>query len=252
MLKLVKPSKKYLDSFAKVINEYKKDKNKLKEITQKNLFTILGQRTKMVPSDDPTRPVALINIMYNPRGLTIEEELVFWASKSYNVIIVEHDGSKFEYPGLKVLHDYYVNNNITVPAMYIHSKGAYHIRKESEACRRMWRYEFLKRKREYLEAINTAGPMIAAPYQGELHRNWNGIAILPGEIYNIPYENGWIANAEAVRRMNVFISSNRYDYEVVIYKGIPMVGMRMQHIAGENIPERRKITAEIMTFERAS
>lgn len=234
-----------------VFNEgdgYSRSIKHIKEITQKGLYEILGQQVKMIFSEDETRPIAILNIYAVPRGLSIEEELLSWVSKYYNVIVVEHDGTKFEYPGLSLANKFVTNNDVTVPIMYIHSKGSYHVRRESEPCRRMWRNEFTKRRQEYFDVVNTDIPMIAAPYQGELHRDWNGIAIKEGEVFNIPYENGWIANPAAVKQMNVFISNNRYDYEVVIYRGIEMRGMRKQHIAGEDIPSRRGITADIMTF----
>ena len=227
---------------------YSKSIPRINKLTEIALYEVLGQKVKMRFSDDETKPVCVMNILAVPRGLDIEEELLGWVIPAYNVLIVEHNGKKFEYPGLKLAHDYVVNNDIKVPICYIHSKGAWHVRKESYPVRKMWRHEFFKRQKDYLAAVNVDKPMIATPYHGVIHSDWLNIAVPKGITYNIPYENGWVANAAAVRNMDVFLSDNRYIYEILCYKGIEMKGLIMHDIAGEDIPSRKKITEHIMTF----
>ena len=195
------------------------------------------------------KPLCVFSVMNVPRGLRLMREMLEWLQPWYNVLCVIHDGSKFEYPGLNLLQKIVVSMDYHGPVMYIHTKGAWFVRKTSECVRNVWKYEFStpERRQLYLDAVSCKEPLIAAPYGGLVCAPKPGFEEGPFPMY-VPWFNGWIANDSAVRKMNIFESENRFDYEGGIYKGIRVIGIREQNIDTTIDEARNRMYSDVLKF----
>jgi len=193
------------------------------------------------------RPLCFFGVMNVPRGLRLMREMLEWLQPRYNVITVVHDGTKFEYPPLKLMQNIVINSDYHGPVMYIHTKGAWFVRRTSECVRNVWKHEFTKRKDEYLKAVATDEPVIAAPYSGIVRGPKPGFE--EGQYpMEIPWFNGYIANDAAVRKMNIFLSGNRFVYEGHIYQGIHVEGMREKDIDTSIQESRDRMYTDVLKF----
>lgn len=187
---------------------------------------LYGRQVKVLFTDDDTKPICVFNVRANPRGLALEEEMLKWIYPRYNVFVIEHDGKQFEYPGLKFLQDYVTNNDVKVPILYIHTKGAVMVREESAKVRNVWKKEFGDNMAKYVQIVNVAEPTIATPYSGwakDPNPNYKGE-------YPVSWFNGWMVNPAGAKLIDVPISEDRYLYETCLYKGIHIVGTRFSDV----------------------
>ena len=105
------------------------------------------------------------------------------------------------------------------PCFYLHTKGAVYTRKVSHRVRNMWRYEFGGFAKKYLQAVDGDTPKVAAPYAG---------------VTKVPWYNGWVANAAAIRGMHLIKTEDRFYYEQCLFTDAEVVGLRMNDIVLEN------------------
>lgn len=175
------------------------------------LADILGKSVYKHFSDDEHKPLCVLGAANCLRGQMIAEEMLMWLKPNFNVFVIRHDGTTFEYAALKFLQNLIKSGTYNEPVFYLHTKGAYHVRKESEATRRMWKYEFVTRQKLYLETVSTDKPLLATPYSGIISEKNRRFAE-ENMVYPtyFPYENGWCANAAAILNMKVIPSINRY------------------------------------------
>lgn len=190
--------------------------------TSNEVYKLFGRRVKKVFSEDATKPICVFNVVDCPRGLDIQAEMLQWIAPNYNTFIVLHDGTKFEYYGLKFLQTYVAHNEVDVPVLYIHTKGAIKVRLCSEKVRNLWRFEFGKNIQKYVELVNKETPTIATPYAGYAKDPRPGYE----GTYPVSWYNGWMANPAALKLIDVPLSSDRYVYETCIYTGIEILGTR--------------------------
>lgn len=188
----------------------------------------VGEVTLLQFFSGEDKPLCFFGVWSLPRGLDIEKEMLAWLKPHYNVVVIRHNGSKFEYTALKIMQEMVKLNHYQGPILYVHSKGAWFVRRTSLMTRNMWKHEFVDNKKAYLDAVSCPEPMIATPYQGIVTEDMEGLSIQ--EPVNVPWFNGWMANAAAVAKMDIYQSENRFTYEKMIYKGIPMVGLRLEGI----------------------
>lgn len=247
---LYKPAADNFDSFWYVFNEDGRytTSGEYNIRSEQYMYDLFGYQIDGYLSDD-SKPLCIFGVMNIPRGLDIEKEMLEWLTPSYNVLIVRHNGEKFEYPALKFMQDFVNSSNYRGPILYVHTKGAYYVRRDSQCVRNMWKYEFTtpERQKLYLDAVNTQEPTLATPYQGILTEPRPGI---PNEEYPsiVPWLNGWIANAEAVKLMQIVPSDNRYTYETGIYKGINIVGIREKDVNTSIEESRNRMYSDIAKF----
>lgn len=190
--------------------------------TEKELFNLFGKHVKMMFTDDLTKPICVFNVVANPRGLDIADKMLKWIYPQYNVFVVEHDGTKFEYPGLKFLQSYVAHNDVKVPVLYLHTKGAVKVRACSEKVRNLWKFEFGQNMGKYIELVNTDKPTIATPYAGYTKDPREGYV----GTYPVSWYNGWMANPAALKLIDVPLTNDRFVYKTCLYQGIEVLGTR--------------------------
>ena len=229
------------------VNPYSKGPKVKKSL--RLLAEILGKSVYKHFSDDEKKPLCVLGAANCLRGKMITEEMLKWLKPNFNVFVLEHDGSTFEYAALKFLQNLIKTGTYKGPVFYLHTKGAYHVRRESEATRRMWKYEFVDRQRLYLETVGTDKAVLATPYSGIISEKNRRFAE-ENMVYPtyFPYENGWCANEAAVLRMKVIPSTNRYWFEMCMYDKTEVVGLRKHLINLKDIKSRLEVTEDILTF----
>lgn len=142
--------------------------------------------------------LCVYNCVDTPRGLQIASEMLEWLKPLYQVHVVHHDGSKFEYEGMKYLKE--LSEKTKEPILYLHTKGAYNKFTLSRRVVNCWRKEFGDRDRamKYFDAVNHYGPIVACPFS-------NG--------HNIPTYNGFVVNYCAMAMADIVESEDRMVYE---------------------------------------
>lgn len=229
------------------VNPYSKGFEVKRSLQQ--LMHTFGKSVYKHFSDDENKPLCVLGAADCPRGIAIAEEMLEWIVPHFNVFVLKHDGSTFEYAALKFLQNLIISGTYNEPIFYLHTKGAYHVRRESEAVRRMWKAEFFNRQALYLRAVDRPEATLATPYSGiisETNRRFAEEEMVYPTYF--PYENGWCANAEAIRRMKVIPSSNRYWFEMCMYDRTEVIGIRKQLINLKDIDSRKEVVEDIMSF----
>lgn len=213
------------------------------------LLLAFGRSVYQYFSDGDHKPLCVLGAANCPRGEAITEEMLRWLIPNFNVFVVKHDGRTFEYAALSFLQNLILSGAYNEPIFYCHTKGAYHVRKESESVRRMWRHEFVDRQGLYLSTVDTSKATIATPYSGIISENNRRFAnehmVYPTYF---PYENGWCANAAAIRRIKVIQSPNRYWYEMCMYDSTEVIGLRRHLIDLRDIESRKDVVADMLSF----
>lgn len=209
------------------VDGYSRSIPEINKKTSEALYQLFGMRV-IKKFSEGEKPVCVLNCLANIRGKAIEQQMLEWLTPLYNIYIVEHDGTKFEYPGLRFVQTLAENNLVSSPVLYLHSKGAVKVRACSEKVHRCWRLEFGgKSLSRNLEILSTDTPTMITPYAGH--------SINPREGYKgdypVPWYNGWMANLAAIQLLNIPLSQDRFVYETCIYRGINIMGTRMSDIA---------------------
>lgn len=133
------------------------------------------------------KPLCIINIMNNEQGLKISEEILEWLEPIYEVHKIYHDGSQYEYPGMKYMQDLCIKEKR--PCLYLHTKGAVNTRPETEDVRKLWKHEFTKNYQTYFNIVNIDSPQVACPLTGNL---------------GFPWFNGFVTNYQALQKIPSF------------------------------------------------
>ena len=150
-------------------------------------------------TDEDKKPYAVLCSVQNTEGKKIEEEQLEWLTKNYNVYVVRHDGSLFEFPGLRFLQMMTIRTG--KPMLYIHTRGAFHRWKTTLPTRRMWEHEFGSEQQKYFDLVNTDEPTVACPFSGQSKYT----------LYN-----GFVANAAAMAAIpTIEQSADRFIYEKI-------------------------------------
>ena len=136
------------------------------------------------------------------KGRAIANDMLSWLSPLYEVHIVWHDGTQYEYPGLKYLQELCINSN--EPCLYLHTRGAYNYHKNTTPfTHNMWKKEFGEKRNKYFDLVNTDQPTAACPFTGTDKYTWY---------------NGFVVNPAAMKSVTIKPESNRLVYEY-IFKG---------------------------------
>ena len=191
-------------------------KNRLR-VSRAAIYNAFGVEVTRLFTDDDHRPFCVLGSMQTDLGKAIEQELLEWLTPHFNVYLVRHDGRAFEYTAIKFLKD--VMSRTNAPCFYVHTKGAFYVRKVAHRVRNMWHSEFVGRQAEYLRAVDGDTPKVAAPYAGAT---------------KVPWYNGWVANASAIRGMHLIKTDDRFYYEHRLFTDAEVVGLRMNDIVLEN------------------
>ena len=156
------------------------------------------------------KPLCVFGVVDNEAGHAIEEEMLQWLLRNYNVIEVLHDGTKFEYPALSYMQK--LCKETGKPCLYIHTRGAFHRWNTTKPTHRMWRHEFGSRRADYFGVVSTAGPTVACPFTGNEDHTWY---------------NGFVANAQAMEAIGeLHLFTDRMFYEHMFRnKGVQVIGL---------------------------
>ena len=169
--------------------------------------------------------ICVLGCLATPRGIAIKNEMLRWLNVHLNVVVCNQTppGKLFEYPAIDLATRLSIKYD--KPVLYIHTKGAGNpIPFNYKACmmgptvnvpqtakpedcqrivRLMWQAEFGTSKiQQYIDAINSKEPIVAAPYIDPSRVTW---------------QNGWIMNSSAAKALlpTLYISNDRYYYEQV-------------------------------------
>lgn len=151
------------------------------------------------------KPLCIFGVMTNDEGMKIAKEMLPWLQEFYDVKIVYHDGSQYEYPALAEAQKWSVEWDI--PVLYIHTRGAVNTYPTTIPTRRMWREEFGNQWKKYFELARGQEPRVLCPFVDD-----------DGETRY----NGFVANAAAWRAVSLRRSGDRMIYER-LWKGKGMV-----------------------------
>lgn len=188
------------------------------QTSQAAIYHAFGMEVKRLFTDDDHKPYCVLGSAQTELGKKIEEEMLTWLVPYFNVYLIRHDGSTYEYAALKWMKD--VMGRTNEPCFYLHTKGAYFTRQVTHRVHNMWRREFTTRQSEYLKAVDTDKPTMACPYTGSTH---------------VPWYNGWVANAAAIRQMPIIRTDDRFYYEQGgLFDEADAVGLRMNDTTMEN------------------
>ena len=166
-----------------------------------------------------TKPYCVLSVLDTESGRMIANEMLSAYSKYYDVHIVKHDGSEYEYPGIYYTRKLCLETKESV--LYIHTKGAgNHIPRNpqnyinskilsysgatmdvwQETVRKMWEHEFITKQTLYFSKINNSTePLIVCPFTGPDKSTWN---------------NGFIMTYNAALKIKeIKKSTDRYFFE---------------------------------------
>lgn len=126
------------------------------------------------------KQLCVLGVVDNERGQAIKKEMLAWLDPLYDVNLVIHDGSHFEYPALQYAQALSIEED--KPVLYLHTKGAFNRAELSEEVREMWKHEFGGRRDIYFGLVNRPFAVVACPFTGSDKTTWY---------------NGFVANAKA-------------------------------------------------------
>lgn len=108
------------------------------------------------------KPICVLGVLDTPKGNQIAREMMTWLKPVYDLHIVGHDGSQFEYPALKVARELSITND--VPVLYLHTRGAVNTYPTTIPTRRCWRDEFGNKWEKYFTLADTDKPRVVCPF----------------------------------------------------------------------------------------
>ncbi len=196
----------------------------------KYLFSLIGYEVKQAfKTFGRKKPVCVFGVMHNEAGLVIMYEMLEWLTESYNVYVVTHNGSRFEYPAIRFVQTICTRENI--PCLYIHTKGAFYNRKRTPKIRRMWADEFTRNKEAYFSAVDCDTPAVATPFTGQEKETWF---------------NAFVANPSAMRAIGeIKLTNDRFYYERIFCRSdVEVKGIIMDNIT-QPIESRRLMHAYV-------
>lgn len=129
---------------------------------------------------DP-KPLCVLGVLDTPKGNEIKDKMLEWLRPIYEVCVVYHDGTAFEYPALRFMQSLLMRENR--PCLYIHTRGAVNRWNTTDATHRMWREQFGTNFGTYFSLVNVDYPAVACPFSGSDKKTWY---------------NGFVANQKAM------------------------------------------------------
>lgn len=148
--------------------------------------------------------LCVFNCLDSERGREIYEEMIGWLAPLYEVYVVWHDGSRYEYEGLMYMKE--LVEKCGRSCLYLHTKGACNKPYWSRLIREMWRREFgdkVKADEYYFKAVDDGG------YGGG-----HGVVACPVlDHRRIPLYNGFVVNRIAMELIDINESEDRFVFE---------------------------------------
>jgi len=142
------------------------------------------------------KQLAVLNILDTPQGHTIAKRMLSWLEPNYQVTTIYHDGTNYEYEGLKALQELVLKHKR--PALYLHTRGAVNTHWSTPLTHLMWQEQFTDNAAAYFDAVNTKEQMVACPFSDESKTTWY---------------NGFVLNYAAAKALTIEQSNNRLYYE---------------------------------------
>lgn len=144
----------------------------------------------------PQAPLCVFGAMDNERGKEIAAEMLEWLQPVYDLHIIHHDGTEFEYPALNYMQQLSIKTGR--PILYLHTRGAVNTWNTTVPTRRMWRHEFGEVWQKYFLMANTYKPRVICPF--------------------VDYDretryNGFVANTAAMQAIRMKRIADRMWYE---------------------------------------
>lgn len=131
------------------------------------------------------KPLCVFGVVDNERGREIAKEMLQWLIPNYNLHVVLHDGTEFEFPALHYMQSLCAQLN--QPCLYIHSRGAFNKWKTTVPTRKMWKHEFVDLQENYFRLVDTEEPTAACPFTGSgKHTFYNGFVVNAAAMATIP------------------------------------------------------------------
>ena len=125
--------------------------------------------------DIDKKPLCVFGSMQTERGKEIEQKTLNWLLPVYNVVLVKHDGTQYEYPALHEAQRLSIETGR--PVLYLHTRGAINRYNTTIPTRRMWKDQFTIHREKYFSAVKTNDPIVAAPFidhNGVFRTRYNG------------------------------------------------------------------------------
>ena len=142
------------------------------------------------------KPICVLGIVNNEKGLLIAKEMLEWLTPIYNVYQVIHDGSKYEYPALKKVQELCLETKC--PILYLHTRGAFNTHKTTKPTHKMWKDQFGSNIQKYFNTVNTDIPTVACPFTGTKKITWY---------------NGFVTNWQAMNNISIVETKDRMIFE---------------------------------------
>ena len=170
-------------------------------------------------SESINKKLCVLGVVRNASGIDIAEEMLEWLTPLYDVHVVHHDGTKFEYPALSYAQELATDTGL--PVLYLHTKGAFNRPELSRDVREMWRHEFTEKRDVYFGLVARPFAAVACPFTGSDKTTWY---------------NGFVANCRAFAEIPAIApSTNRMKYERLFIGQSPQViGVLRNDIHREN------------------
>lgn len=151
---------------------------------------------------------ALLNILDTERGNQIANEMRDVYLERYDVIDFKHDGTLFEYPGIKEACKISLNDN--QPVLYIHTKGATNYNGYQRMVRTMWSNEFVG---DYKYYWNNKSGLIVPIVSEDLGCTYFNAWIIYPDVAKIYYENmELVTDRWYYESLPLYLKINTTDY----------------------------------------
>lgn len=173
-------------------------------------------------SDFSRKPLCVFGVMNNANGVRIAAEMLTWLRMVYDVTIIEHDGSQFEYPALKAAQELSISTG--QPVLYIHTRGAVNVWRTTIPTREMWKDQFCCQWKKYFDLTACREPRVLCPFVDD-----------DGETRY----NGFVANTAAWQMVDLKPSADRMVYER-LWRGKGCVYGLLIHSTQNDIKKVRK------------
>ena len=146
----------------------------------------MSNKVEIFKNDNPNAHKCILCAVNNPRGQSIAKDMLRWLKPIYEIHVIWHDGTKYEYPGIKYLQDLCIS--INEPCLYLHTRGAYHFHSNTTMqTHKLWRQEFGQSRDIYFKLVDTDVPAAACPFSGKNKHTWyNGFVVNVAAMKAIP------------------------------------------------------------------
>lgn len=170
--------------------------------------------------------VCILGCLNNKAGNAIKDEMLAWLKQYYDVFVVSHDGTKFEYPA--IYYTIKASIELNQPILYLHTKGAAHDyiwirtpRNNQTEIRKFWKREFTKNADAYFDYDNSSTLVTTPMLEDDGKTIFNAFVLYP--------------NAAKLLQKTFHLDSNRFYYEDM-FSSIPEIELKgiVKHRAPES------------------